>query len=126
MANREEILKQSLRFRHTLDAIEHVIQIGNAEALEDLIREASEGARRLADERVDAAARIADRPAARGRLALRMYDIPFLDLPPLIAASRHGAPAGLEEHLQPRAAARRLAPRHDRGRTTCSTPTTRA
>jgi prephenate dehydrogenase len=42
LSNREEILKQSLRFRHTLDALEHVIRSGNAEALEDLIRKASE------------------------------------------------------------------------------------
>ena len=42
MSNREEILKQSQRFRHTLDAMEHVIKSGNAEALEDLIRKASE------------------------------------------------------------------------------------
>ena len=42
MSNREEILKQSMRFRHTLDALEHVIKTGNAEALEGLIRNASE------------------------------------------------------------------------------------
>jgi prephenate dehydrogenase len=42
LANREEILKQSLRFRHTLDALEHVMRSGNAEALEDLIRNASQ------------------------------------------------------------------------------------
>ncbi len=42
MANREEVLKQSLRFRHTLDALEHVIKSGNVEALEDLIRNASD------------------------------------------------------------------------------------
>jgi prephenate dehydrogenase len=42
MSNREEILKQSQRFRHTLDAMEHVIKSGNAEALEDLIRKASD------------------------------------------------------------------------------------
>jgi prephenate dehydrogenase len=42
LSNREEILKQSMRFRHTLDAIEHVMRSGNAEALEDLIRHASE------------------------------------------------------------------------------------
>lgn len=42
MSNREEILKQSMRFRHTLDAMEHVIKSGNVEALEDLIRKASE------------------------------------------------------------------------------------
>lgn len=41
-ANREELLKQSARFRHTLDAMEHVIRSGNTEALEDLIRQASE------------------------------------------------------------------------------------
>ncbi|MEF7617232.1 prephenate dehydrogenase/arogenate dehydrogenase family protein [Aquincola sp. MAHUQ-54] len=43
LANREETLKQSTRFRHALDALEHVIRSGNAEALEDLIRSASEG-----------------------------------------------------------------------------------
>lgn len=42
MSNREEILKQSMRFRHTLDALEHVIKTGNVEALEDLIRSASD------------------------------------------------------------------------------------
>jgi prephenate dehydrogenase len=42
MSNREEILKQSLRFRHTLDAMEHVIKSGNVEALEDLIRKAAD------------------------------------------------------------------------------------
>ena len=42
MSNREETLKQMLRFRHTLDAMEHVIKSGNAEALEDMIRNASE------------------------------------------------------------------------------------
>ncbi len=42
VANREELLKQSLRFRHTLDALEHVIRSGNVEALEDLLRQASD------------------------------------------------------------------------------------
>jgi len=42
VSNREELLKQSLRFRHTLDAMEHVIKSGNVEALEDLIRNASD------------------------------------------------------------------------------------
>jgi prephenate dehydrogenase len=42
MANREEILKQTLHFRHTLDAMEHVVRTGNSEALEALIRSASE------------------------------------------------------------------------------------
>ncbi|MFG5406790.1 prephenate dehydrogenase/arogenate dehydrogenase family protein [Piscinibacter sakaiensis] len=41
--NREEVLKQCLRFRHALDAFEHVIRGGNLEALEGLIRVASEG-----------------------------------------------------------------------------------
>jgi prephenate dehydrogenase len=43
-ANREEVLRQSQRFRQALDAFEHVMRSGNAEALEDLIRNAS-GAR---------------------------------------------------------------------------------
>ena len=42
VSNREEILKQSLRFRHTLDALEHVIRSGNTEALEDLLRQAAD------------------------------------------------------------------------------------
>jgi prephenate dehydrogenase len=42
MSNREEIIKQSERFRRTLDAMEHVMKIGNLEALEDLIRSASD------------------------------------------------------------------------------------
>jgi prephenate dehydrogenase len=42
MSNREEVLKQTLRFRHTLDAMEHAIKSGNAEALEDMIRGASD------------------------------------------------------------------------------------
>jgi prephenate dehydrogenase len=43
LANREEVLKQTARFRHSLDAIEHVVKAGNAQALEDLIRSAAEG-----------------------------------------------------------------------------------
>ena len=42
MSNREEILKQTQRFRHTLDAMENVIRSGNAEALEDMVRSASD------------------------------------------------------------------------------------
>ncbi len=42
MANREEILNQAARFRHTLDAMEHVVKTGNVEALEALIRSASD------------------------------------------------------------------------------------
>ncbi len=42
MSNREEVLKQTVRFRHTLDAMEHAIKSGNVEALEDMIRSASE------------------------------------------------------------------------------------
>jgi prephenate dehydrogenase len=38
VANREEVLKQSQRFRHALGALEHVMREGNADALEDLIR----------------------------------------------------------------------------------------
>jgi prephenate dehydrogenase len=43
VANREEVLKQSARFRQALDAFEHVVRAGNAEALEDLIRGPAEG-----------------------------------------------------------------------------------
>jgi len=43
VANREELLKQSQRFRQALDALEHVIREGNADALEGLIRTPSEG-----------------------------------------------------------------------------------
>ncbi|MEO6745066.1 MAG: prephenate dehydrogenase/arogenate dehydrogenase family protein [Caldimonas sp.] len=42
MANREEILKQTQRFRAALDAMEHVITTENTEALEELIRSASD------------------------------------------------------------------------------------
>ncbi len=42
-ANREEVLKQSQRFRHALDALEHAMRNGNPDALEDLIRGAAEG-----------------------------------------------------------------------------------
>ena len=43
-ANREEVLRQSQRFRQALEAFETVMHSGNVEALEDLIRNAS-GAR---------------------------------------------------------------------------------
>lgn len=43
LSNREEILKQSQRLRHALDAFEVVMRSGNQEALEDLIRTASDG-----------------------------------------------------------------------------------
>ncbi len=42
MANREEVLKQSQRFRHVLEAMELAMKSGNAEALEDMIRSAAE------------------------------------------------------------------------------------
>jgi prephenate dehydrogenase len=42
LSNREELLKQSQRFRHSLDAMEHVLTSANSEALEDLIRAASD------------------------------------------------------------------------------------
>jgi prephenate dehydrogenase len=42
MSNREEVLKQAARFRHTLDAMEVAMKSGNLEALEDMIRSASE------------------------------------------------------------------------------------
>ena len=42
MANREEVLKQSQHFRHVLEAMELAMKSGNAEALEGMIRSASE------------------------------------------------------------------------------------
>ncbi|WP_418315891.1 prephenate dehydrogenase [Piscinibacter sakaiensis] len=41
--NREEVLKQSMRFRQALDALEHVMRSGDQAALEELIRAASDG-----------------------------------------------------------------------------------
>ena len=41
LANREEVLQQSARFRFALDALEQVMLAGNAQALEDLILSAS-------------------------------------------------------------------------------------
>jgi len=43
MANREEVLKQSQRFRQSLDALEQVMLAGNGPALQELLRVASEG-----------------------------------------------------------------------------------
>jgi len=43
MANREEVLKQSQRFRQSLDALEQVMHAGNGPALQELLRVASEG-----------------------------------------------------------------------------------
>jgi prephenate dehydrogenase len=43
VANREEVLKQSQRFRQALDALEHVMREGNADALEGLIRGPADG-----------------------------------------------------------------------------------
>ena len=42
LANREEVLKQSQRFRLALDAMEHAMLAGNAQALEDMVRSASD------------------------------------------------------------------------------------
>ncbi len=42
VSNREEIIKQSARFRHTLDALEHMMRSANSEALEEIIRHASQ------------------------------------------------------------------------------------
>jgi prephenate dehydrogenase len=42
LANGDEVLKQSQRFRHALDALELVIRSNNPQALEDLIRTPSE------------------------------------------------------------------------------------
>jgi prephenate dehydrogenase len=41
-SNREEVLKQTQRLRRAIDAFEHVMKSGNLDALEDLIRNASQ------------------------------------------------------------------------------------
>jgi prephenate dehydrogenase len=43
ISNREEVLKQSERFRRELEALENSLKSGNADALEEQIRIASEG-----------------------------------------------------------------------------------
>lgn len=43
LANREEVLKQSARFRAVLDTLERLLREGNAQMLEDLIRISAEG-----------------------------------------------------------------------------------
>ena len=45
LANREEVLKQSQRFRQSLDALEQVMLAGNGPALQELLRVASDGRR---------------------------------------------------------------------------------
>ena len=45
LANREEVLKQSQRFRQALDALEQVMLAGNGAALQELLRVSSEGRR---------------------------------------------------------------------------------
>jgi len=45
LANREEVLKQSQRFRRALDALEQVMAAGNAAALQELLRVPSDGRR---------------------------------------------------------------------------------
>ena len=43
MANRQDLLTQSQRFREVLDQMEQAIRAGDAQALETMIRQASEG-----------------------------------------------------------------------------------
>ena len=68
VANREEVLKQSQRFRQALDALERVVREGNADALEGLIRGASEGRAnwQMGAPRVPAAPVAAAAPGAPG------------------------------------------------------------
>jgi prephenate dehydrogenase len=42
LTNREEVLRQSMRFRFALDALEQLMQSGHADALEELIGDASQ------------------------------------------------------------------------------------
>lgn len=41
LSNREEVLRQSMRFRFVLDAMENMLQTGNAQALEEMVQAAS-------------------------------------------------------------------------------------
>ena len=43
MANREEVLQQAARFRQSLEAFEQALRDANSQAVEDLVRGASEG-----------------------------------------------------------------------------------
>ena len=82
MANREEILKQTQRFRHTLDAMEHVIKTGNTEALEALIRSASEA---RAGWQMNAATpqHASLKASARTEAGPIVLTTKFIDIPPL-------------------------------------------
>ena len=62
----------------------------------------------------------------RGKRALELVSSAheFLDLGPFASRSRHGSAAGLEEHLEPRAAAVRRSPRVRRRSAICSPRTT--
>ena len=76
-------------------------------------------ARRLADELGDAA-----HAPLSGAAQRAMFTTRFLDIPPLARGRRHGARAGLEEHLEPGAPPRRLRRRDDARSKGCCTPTT--
>ena len=67
-----------------------------------------------------------DARAARERLAERRIPVKHLDLAPIAPRRGHGPAAGLEEHLQPRAAARRARQGRDARCTGCWMPRTRA
>ena len=99
ITNREEVLKQSERFRGALSVLEQVMRECQGEALEALVQGVSQ----------------APQPLAHGRppaFPESMYTTAFLDIPPLVGRRRHGAPARLQEHLQPGAAAGRPGRRH--------------
>ena len=111
LANREQVLLQSQAFRQTLAQLEALLASGDAQALEGAIAAASQ--------------------RARWRTGAPLPELPDV----LHAVSRysraggrrrHGSAAGLQEHLQPRAAAGGAGRRHDRACTTCSTRTTPA
>ena len=114
VANREEVLKQSRRFRHALEALEHVMREANAEALEGLIRGPAEGRAQwqMGALRAPGGQQALKRPA-RGR----RNDVRHRASRPAAAAQcdGHRQAAGQQEHLQSRAAARRPGAGHDGG-----------
>jgi hypothetical protein len=120
IANREELLAQSRHFQQALAQFEQLIAAGQADALEQLITQASHSR---------ATWRVAPAPQPRRPTCPRpTLLIPCTTCPSRSACPARGArqraPARLQEHLQPRAAAGRAERGHAPWSTTCWTPTT--
>jgi prephenate dehydrogenase len=125
VANREEVLKQSQRFRHALDALEHVMRRRQRRRAGRPDPRPSEGRGRLAD---GAAPRgrhtLTPRPPTRLPPDDRCTTFPFLDLPPLRGAAGTVRLPG-SKSISNRVLLLAGLARARRWCTTCSTPTTR-